>query len=358
MSRFDQTLARKEAPKPKRRLFPLWMILITLLLLAHAGLSFIQRQLSAVNSDTTSYEFEVLPGWGASRVSNALEAAGLIRSARLFSAYLQYSDLDTSLGEGLYDLSPNMSASDIAAALVAGGRPRTLRVVIPEGFRISDIARTLGGTELGTEEAFLSLIEAPTELAPDYSPEGASLEGYLFPASYDVPVKSSPSEVLAQMLSRFEEELSPEIKEQLAAKGYSVHDWVSLASIVQAEAANAEEMPIIAGVFENRLVDGMPLQSDPTVAYGLGKDLPELDYGAGDFSVEHPWNTYVINGIPLGPIGNPGSDALRAVLEPVTTNPEGQPYFFFLHGTDNGEPVFKPNVTFAEHTRDADLYLR
>jgi UPF0755 protein len=111
---------------------------------------------------------------------------------------------------------------------------------------------------------------------------------------------------------------------ELERLGLDLHAWVTLASMVQAEAGDDGEMGIIAGVFLNRLEIGMPLQSDPTVAYGLGKDLPELDFPAGDFEVDHPWNTYTRGGLPVGPIGNPGAAALAAVLtRRAPTTPAG-----------------------------------
>jgi len=117
-------------------------------------------------------------------------------------------------------------------------------------------------------------------------------------------------------------------------------------------------MAIIAGVFRNRLDRGMALQSDPTVAYGLGKALPELDVTAGDFTVDHPWNTYVHPGLPAGPIGNPGAAALAAVLAPERTSPSGRPWLYFLHGVDGDAAVFRPNVSYDDHLRDVARYLR
>ena len=136
----------------------------------------------------------------------------------------------------------------------------------------------------------------------------------------------------------------------------SLHEWVILASIVQAEAGNDEEMPIIAGVFFNRLEQGMRLQSDPTVAYGLNKAMTELDASAGDFTeiADHPWNTYTRTGLPKGPISNPGSAALQAVLNPKRQNEAGKDYFYFLHSRDGD---FYPNINHADHQRDARLYL-
>jgi UPF0755 protein len=317
---------------------------------------YMQRELAAVNGQTTPLEFEVIPGWGATQVANALEQAGIIRNARMFAFYLRGQKLDRNIGEGLYDLSPAMTSAEIASILNKGGRPRSVRIVIPEGFRMKDIAETLASENLADEKTFLDLFK--TETRPEFIPVDVPLEGYLFPASYDVPVKSTPEEVVQFFLERFGQELTPDIEAKLAELGWTIPGWVTLASVVQAEAANDTEMPIIAGIFINRLEEGMPLQSDPTVAYGLGKDLPELNRSAGDFEAENAWNTYAIPGLPATPINNPGREALQAVLNPVRENENGEKNFYFLHGLENGEAVFKVNTNFDDHLRDVNLYLQ
>jgi UPF0755 protein len=157
------------------------------------------------------------------------------------------------------------------------------------------------------------------------------------------------------MLERFEAELTPETRTRLEQLDWTVHEWTTFASMIQSEAGDSSEMTIIAGVFRNRLDEGWRLESDPTVAYGLGKDLPELDFPAGDFSVDHPWNTYMHTGLPPTPISNPGSDALAAVFVPTRQNEDGQDYFFFLHAPDG---TFRPNLNLQDHERDVQRYLR
>ncbi|UCH24316.1 MAG: endolytic transglycosylase MltG [Trueperaceae bacterium] len=333
------------------------LLLIGVLLLAGAAL-YLQYQLTQVSTVPNPTEFEVLPGWRARRVASELESSGLIRDARVFVLWLRYQELDRRIGEGLYDLDPFMSAIEIGEVLAGGGRPRTTRVTIPEGFRARDIASRLENSGLGSADTYLELFSEAEGEFPDYLPVENGLEGYLFPASYDIPVKSSSEDVLNLLVERFEQEVTSEISAALLELELTVHDWVTLASMIQAEAANSEEMPIIAGVFLNRLDRDMLLQSDPTIAYGLGKDLPELNAPAGDFEVDHPWNTYTRGGLPLGPIGNPGSDALGAVLEPQRHNGDGQAYLYFLHGFENDQPVFRPNINLADHNRDVRRYLR
>lgn len=344
--------------RPRRRGRGVAITLLVIVLLA-AGAGLVAAwSLSPVGTDARQRTFEVLPGWGGVRVAEALADAGLIRSAFAFEIYLRVRGLDRSIGEGLYDLSPDQTVPELAAALVAGGRPRTVRIVVPEGWRASDVAARVAANGFGSEADVLALIGQPGEIAPPYLPDGAGLEGYLFPASYDVPVRSSPAEVLATMVQRFEEEIDGDVAEALLARDLTVHEWVTLASMVQVEAASHDEMAIIAGVFVNRLAIGMPLQSDPTVAYGLGKAMPELDALAGDLREDTPYNTYTRSGLPQGPIGNPGSDALRAVLEPERTDADGEAFLYFLHGTDGGAPVFRPNTDLADHNRDVQRYLR
>ena len=315
-------------------------------------------ELTAVSATPRVVTFEVQPGWDATRVAASLKEQGIIRSAPVFTLYLRWRGIDRSIGEGLYDLSPTMDAASVAAALAAGGRPRTVTVVIPEGLRATDVAERLEAAGLGGADAYRKLFREPGALRPSYVPGDQGLEGYLFPASYEFVAAAEPEDVVATMLDRFAEELDPATMATLQARGLSVHAWVTLASMVQAEAASDGEMPVIAGVFLNRLDIGMPLQSDPTVAYGLGKPMPELDAPAGDLLEDTPWNTYTRAGLPRGPIGNPGAAALRSVLEPVRRTEDGSPYLYFLHGTEDGGKVFRPNTNLSDHDRDVQRYLR
>ena len=344
------------APPRWHRARPWVLSALGVLIVLAAAALLVAYELTPVSATPSAVTFDVKPGWGGKEVAAKLHDSGLVRNGRIFELYLRARGLDRSIGEGLYDLSPSMNASQIAAALEKGGRPRTVHVVIPEGWRASRIAQALHDAGLGTAAAFAQLVRKPGDLRPGFVPAGAGLEGYLFPAAYDIPVKSSPREVLELMLQRFRQELDGPTEQQLRARGMSVHAWVTLASMVQAEAANAGEMPIIAGVFLNRLDLGMPLQSDPTVAYGLDIPLPKLE--ASDLQKDNPWNTYTRAGLPEGPIDSPGDAALRAVLEPVRTNDKGERYLYFLHAESGGKTVFRPNTTLQAHNEDVRRYLQ
>ena len=314
--------------------------------------------LGAPSDDATVVEFEIPRGSGAAQVARDLRAQGFVRDARVFLWLLRVEGIDRRIGEGLYDLHRAMDARTLAAALERGGRPRTVRVVLPEGSRLVDVATRLEAAGIAPLTPALERMRAPEGLLPADAGDADTLEGYLFPAAYDVPLREPLDATLARMVQRFERELDAATRAALDAEGLSVHAWVTLASMVQAEAANDGEMGIIAGVFRNRLDIGMALQSDPTVAYGLGKDLPQLDFPGGDFDVDHPWNTYTRAGLPRGPIGNPGRAALDAVLDPDRTDDQGRAWFYFLHGRDADGPVFRPNLDFDGHLRDVARYLR
>lgn len=340
--------------------------LLALVLLAALAAGGVWWLLQAPSAESRTVEVEIMPGWGAARVAAELRELGLVRSARAFALYMRWQDVDRTVGEGLYDLDPSLTAAETSAVLQAGGRSRITRVVIPEGFRAVDVVDRLVSAGLGEQADYFQLAAAAGAgrdwLQTGDVPDGselplAGLEGYLFPASYDIPTRSTPEQVLEMFLDRFELELQG-TEERLEELGLSLREWVILASLVQSEAGNDGEMPVIAGVFLNRLDEGMPMQSDPTVAYGLGKSLPELDVAAGDMRAEHPWNTYVYPDLPAGPISNPGHEALQAVLEPERVNEDGVPWFYFLHGTDDGQPVFRPNTNYDAHLRDIERYLR
>jgi UPF0755 protein len=289
-------------------------------------------------------------GAGASAVGKLLEDAGLVRSGSLFSLYLRFSDRDKKLRPGYYRLE-GRGMRAVAVDLTERLEPLTVKVTFPEGWRAADIAERLSENHFDGAH-FLALVNhPPAELRP-VEAEGPTLEGFLFPATYEFGLDATPEEILQTMTQRMAQEFTAQARATLQKLGLSVQDWVTLASIVQAEAANAAEKPAIAGIFLNRLEAGMPLQADPTVAYGLGKRLPELDRKAGDFEKDTPYNSYTRRGLPPTAIGNPGEDALKAVLEPKRTNEKGQPYLYFLHAQGR---LFL-NTDFQGHLRDTAKY--
>ncbi|MFC6591586.1 endolytic transglycosylase MltG [Deinococcus lacus] len=337
----------------RRRGLPLWakvlMSLLVLTLLAGLGGLWYLRSLTQP-AGGGAYTLVVEPGDSLPSVAAQLEEQGIIRNAQALRYTMKQAGTAGSLKEGAYDLSGDMTLQEVADTLAGPARLEVVNVTVPEGKRVRDIPAIFAkaGFDAGELEAALN----DASLSP-YTEGRPNLEGFVFPATYEFLPGDSGKAAVQKMLERMEEEFTPEAVAAAKALGLNVFEWVTLASMVQAEAANNEEMPIIAGVFLNRVRDGMTLGSDPTVAYGLGKDLPELDRSAGDFKQQNGYNTYVIPGLPEGPINNPGHAALQSILQPQRTLPDGRDAVYFLHGLDGNIYV---NHTYEEHQRDICRY--
>lgn len=323
----------------------LWRLIMLLFGLIGAVLLFVLYLLGPTGVQAT---LSIERGEGAAEVGRKLEQAGLVRSSRLFVIYLRASGHDDDLRTGVYRLEGS-GVRRLALQLTSQAQPLWVRVTFPEGWRATQMAQRL--TEAGLDGAtFLQLVQQPQN-PPEYA-AGPTLEGYLFPATYTFPLNLPAPTILTTLLERFALEMRSEVVSQLQSLNLGIHDWVTLASIVQAEAANDAEMLPIAGVFLNRLEVGMPLQADPTVAYGLGKTLPQLSRPAGDFQSDTPYNTYRVRGLPPGAISNPGRAALMSILQAQRTNAQGEKWFYFFHAQ---KQLFL-NVDFASHQRDLARY--
>jgi UPF0755 protein len=232
---------------------------------------------------------------------------------------------------------------------IANGRVFVKEFVIPEGFTMFDIA------DLAAQEGFLSRDEflvAARDPSPirDIAPGAPSLEGFLFPATYEFPRHVTGKDMTAAMLKKFRQEWLT-LPDAGPTPHQSIQNVVTLASLVERETPRPEERPHVAGVFENRLRIGQPLQCDPTVAYALtlaGANTGKL--GGGDLHFSSPYNTYRNRGLPPGPIANPGEAALRAALDPPPTDD-----LYFVANTEGGHFFSK---TLKEHNRNVALYRR
>jgi UPF0755 protein len=329
-------------------------VLVALLVLAGGAFFYVQNLISPTGAPKAT--LEVKAGMSVTEIAAELERLRLVRSSDAFRLALRLSGGGREIKEGLYDLDGSLSAAEIGRALEKGGRIRVVKITIPEGLRIVDVAQRLEAGNFGARTEFDALFADVKLLEPafaDVAKTAKNLEGFVFPATYEFRPEDSSEVIVRAMLKRFGQEASASNLAKLERLKLDVYQWVILASLVQAEAGNAGEMPVIAGVFLNRLELGMALGSDPTVAYGLGKKLPELSRPDGDFKKDTPYNTYTRQGLPIGPINNPGQAALEAVLNPERTSPSGKPWLYFLHGL-KGE--FRPNTDFQAHLRDTDRF--
>jgi UPF0755 protein len=315
------------------------------------------RRPAAANGDPV--EFIVEPGESTGSIATRLREEGLIRQPAVFTLLARSRDLDDKLQAGRFILSPTMTMGEIMIALQSS-RVVDRQVTIPEGLRIEEVAALIEAAGLVSAEAFLSVARDGERFRDAYFllgslPLGASLEGYLFPDTYRFAPTASADEIVRVLLSRFAEQYGA-IERDVRVANVNVHQIVTMASIVQREAAVVAEMPTISAVFWNRLkpenapdFGGGQLGADPTVQYALGYSALEDSWWRReltftDLQVDSPYNTRIRPGLPPGPIANPGLDALRAAAQPDET----APYLFFVADcAKDGSHNFA--VTLAEH---------
>ena len=302
--------------------------------------------------------FVIETGESVFTISSHLQAAGLIRDAYTFRVYLVWTGLDTSVQAGDYELSPAMTAIEIAHAL-QDATPSDVTFGVLPGWRMEEIAAALPTSGLDiTPEAFLSAARAPS--APlDFLPAGVSAEGFLFPDTYTLPRSTTADQLVSVLLQDVTFHLTPELSDGFTRQGLSLYQGVILASIVQREAIQEDEQPVIASVFLNRIAIGMKLDSDPTVQYALGYNGSAVGYhntaqgtwwtnplSLADLQVNSPYNTYLYPGLPPAPISNPGTAALTAVANPAQTT-----YYFFVARCD-GSGLHNFAETFEQHQQN------
>ena len=297
--------------------------------------------------------FIVPIGESATSVSQRLYSAGLISDTRAFLTYLEYSGLDTTIQAGEYEFTQTMSPLEIAHKLQDATPSHVTFRVLP-GWRIEEIAAALPTSGLNiTPDEFLSTANEPIDgymFSPQLPPQ-ATLEGFFFPDTYLLPRESSPEIFINTMLDNFEIKLEPRILQGFNRQGLNIFEGVIMASIVEREAVDIGEMPLIASVFHNRLNASMKLDSDPTVQYALGfSDAQNIWWRSPlsleDLKIDSRYNTYLYPGLPPGPIANPSLDALTAVAFPDQTT-----YYYFRATCDESGRHFFAE-TFEEHLQN------
>ncbi len=287
----------------------------------------------------------VKEGLSLNEVADELEKRTIIINKALFSLWAKAMGSSRRIKSGEYRLSPNMPPIRIIEILTAGA-VITYPVTFPEGYTIEQIADVLDRNELVKKDDFVSLAHNPAVLE-QYNIAGPSLEGYLYPDTYHLARGISSSAAVDAMVSRFRQLTTP-LEKRAEAIGMTMEDVVILASIVEKETGLAEERSMIASVFLNRLKQGMRLESDPTVIYGI-KDF-NGNLTREDLREPTLYNTYVIQGLPIGPIANPGLEAIKAVLFPEETD-----YLYFVSKNDGSHHFSK---TLSEHNKAVRLYQK
>jgi UPF0755 protein len=290
--------------------------------------------------------FSVPRGSGLSAVADTLDARGVIGSAATFKAYARLQRTAARIQPGVYEIRPGASFDHILAKLAAGDVVR-MRVVIPEGWDLRGIAPRLAEATGLPADTVLSRLMDP-EQAERFGVPGPTLEGYLYPATYELPAGSSLDAILRRLTARYRQLWTEARREAAEALGMSEREVVTLASIVEKEARVWEERPVIAGVYHNRLRRGMRLEADPTVQYAVGEHQNRLLRRHIEETAADPYNTYRNAGLPPGPIASPSTGAIDATLEPASHD-----YLFFVARLD-GSHVF--TRSYAEHLREVARY--
>lgn len=297
-------------------------------------------------TNSTTSIFEVPADRNFREVAADLEVKNYIKHRYAIRLLAKLQKKDTLVMAGEYEFSPSMTPQQILDAMVEG-RMILRKVTLKEGVTLAEIGPLLeeaGITQKGLFEEALNDAQFREELRVP----ATSFEGYLFPETYRIQRNTSPRKVIQKLRNQLEVTWNPEWNLRLIELQMTKHQILTLASIIEKESGNAEEQPVVASVFHNRLKRGMRLQSDPTVIYGIPNfngNITKID-----LQTPTPYNTYIIAGLPPGPIASPGFSAIKAALYPAETN-----YFYFV-GNGKGKHIF--SETLDEHNQAVNVFQR
>jgi len=320
-------------------------LLLVIVIIASVWLSFVI--LVPIHSDGSDQgsQVTIAAGSSVSDIANQLQQQGLIRSAFGFKVYVKLTDTRNQLQAGEYVLSPSSPRNIVNVFLQGPSKRKDEKTItfiegwnsnqmqdylIGQGLNLGDFGRTVDDAQ----------VDNPDSLIFDGKPAKASLEGYLFPDTYTVFDDITSLELTNKMITNLESKLTSDMREKIESSDMSFYEILTLASIVEKEVAKPEDRRVVAGIFLNRLDDDYLLQSDATVNFITNKHTTRPSFD--DLISDSPYNTYLYTGLPPGPIGNPGIDAINAVL-----NPERTDYYYFL--------TTKENVTIFSKTNDEHL---
>jgi UPF0755 protein len=305
---------------------------------------FIYADIPASTIDHNEKLIIIKPGQSFKSFSKSLQKDGIIKDLYKFNLFARIKGHDKKVKAGEYILSPSMTPYKILQILAAG-KVCLHKITIPEGYNIRQIASITAMAGLCAETKFIGSA-TNSSFVHNKGIDAETFEGYLFPDTYYFSKDVSPEKIISAMVKRFRFVFTPTFKEQVKKLGLSIHQAVTLASIIEKETGDPEERPIISSVFHNRLKKKMRLESDPTVIYGI-KDFD------GNIKKRHletstPYNTYKIKGLPPGPIANPGIKAIEAALFPADTD-----FLYFVSKKDNTHE-FSTNI--RDHNKAVRKY--
>jgi peptidoglycan lytic transglycosylase G len=322
-----------------------------------AYLRFRQNDIETRSSGTGNVPFTVQNGDTPATIGTRLQKLGLIQDADLFRLLARARGVESRLEAGDYTLQKGMTMDEILASLQHGVvKPTTVTLV--EGRRTEEIAVTLDRQGVVKSADFIAAAKAGSYNIPELNGRatGSPLEGFLFPDTYDVPKDATAQQMITLMLNNFDKKVGADLWNSPSAQKLTPYQLLIIASIVEREAQKADERPIIASVYLNRIKKGMRLEADPTVQYAMGYQADKGTWWKTPVlldeynNVNSPYNTYLRDGLPPTPICNPGIGAIRAAFEPAQTD------FLFFLGRGDGTHVFAK--TFEEHQANIAKYQK
>lgn len=334
------------AIKVKETGFGIWKIIVSVLaVLVVIGAVVFVIVLSDSNGVDIDNDItiEVQEGAGSYTVAEALAESGAIKYPFIFRLESKLGGYDGQYKPGAVTVRNGMSYGEILEALITTDRD-TIKVVIPEGFTAAEIATALSEAGLPGADDFMSALDPSLydfKFLENLPERDMKLEGYLFPATYEIPITYSGQQIVELMLKTFDSKFTDEYYNRAAELGMTVDEVITMASIIERETNSDSERAKVAGVFYNRKNSGMKLQSCATVQYILGERKPVLSIT--DTQIDSPYNTYKYAGLPIGPICNPGEACIIAALYPEATDA----YYFCL--SKSGEHIF--STTYEDHVK-------
>lgn len=304
-------------------------------------------------------DFVIEKGQNVETISDNLFKADLIDSTLFFETYIWETGNGIKLQAGKYILDKKMSIKEIVDKLISGDVARDEKTIkILEGWTIDDIENYLVENEITKPGEFSGLAKvyigdwsmsfAKPDILDD-APSRVDLEGYLFPDTYRIFSSATAEDIVEKLLGHMELKLDDELRVEIKKQGRSIHEVLTLASIIEKEVVSEEDMAIVSGLLQKRMEIGMKLEVDSSVNYATGKSDPSASYV--DLQIDSPYNTYKYFGLPPGPISNPGFRAIKAAVYP-----EESPYLFYLNRQDTGETIFSQD--YNEHIRNKNKYLK
>lgn len=343
----------------------IFIVLLLILITGVVGYNYINTALQPLNpDDKETHEVEIPMGTATSGIADILEEKGIIKDGTVFKYYMKTKSVP-EFQAGFYQVSPSMDLDEIIAVLEVGGSATPVsedyKILVREGATVEEVAAEFAAKTKYSEQDFLdaindeALLDSLMAAYPQTITEAVKnkdviykLEGYLFPATYDYLSQYGPEEMITVMVQKTDEILKT-YRDKIKESSYNIHELLTIASLVEKEGITYEDRQKIADVFFNRLEQGMPIQSDISVLYALGKHTEYVTIA--DTEVDSPYNLYQNKGLGPGPFDTPGEQAIQATLNPADTE-----YLYFLADIETGKVYF--SETFEQHLEYQELYIK